>query len=283
MRAEQSRTHITVPGQEEEEEEAGLNNRNGKPGHHTDVTEVNGSQMRALQPAFKVPIMNQTESDRLMCSSWKSTLPPVEFRASKGSSSRQGPMNELSLSPNSAAQSSPQDSFNSSFSFIQQSLNSSQTAESTPSQQPEPINQSTNAPQTKPPLQSLPSNIARSHAHGEELSLGRTFWRECLFDSKEVPPDLPECDSQDIEITSSLSVDSDNASASSVTSGYESTTPASDQGWDNLVKKYEDVLQDCLQNNRTYTKVGMIGSRGANEIQSFNQSHRYEVRIRLTK
>lgn len=264
MRAEQSRTHITVPG--EEEEEAGLNNRNGKPGHHADVTEVNSSQMRALQPAFSVSIMNQTELDRLMHSSWKSTLPPVECRASKGSSSPQGPMNELSLSPNSAVQSSPQDSFNSSFSFIQQSLNSSQTAESTPSQQPEPIKQSNNAPQTKPPLQSLPSNIARSRAHDEELPLGQVFWRECLFDSKEVLPDLPECNSQDIEITSSLSVDSDNASASSVTSGYESTTPASDQGWDNLVKKYEDVLQDCLQNNRTYTKVGMIGSRGANEI-----------------
>lgn len=66
---------------------------------------------------------------------------------------------------------------------------------------------------------------------------------------------LPDCDSVDIEITSSLSVDSDTASASSVTSGYESATPASDQGWDNLVKKYEGVLQDCLQNNRTHTKI----------------------------
>ncbi|KAG7260168.1 hypothetical protein CRUP_020930 [Coryphaenoides rupestris] len=55
------------------------------------------------------------------------------------------------------------------------------------------------------------------------------------------------------EFPSSLSVDSDTAS--SVTSGYESATPASEQGWDHLVKKYEGILQDCLQNNRANTKI----------------------------
>uniref|UniRef100_A0A8C7PBY7 DISC1 scaffold protein n=1 Tax=Oncorhynchus mykiss TaxID=8022 RepID=A0A8C7PBY7_ONCMY len=61
------------------------------------------------------------------------------------------------------------------------------------------------------------------------------------------------------------------ASASSLTSGYESATPTTasawndcvpdqDQGWDQLVKKYEGVLQDCLHNNRTNTKIeSMMG------------------------
>ncbi|XP_064872690.1 disrupted in schizophrenia 1 protein isoform X1 [Oncorhynchus nerka] len=61
------------------------------------------------------------------------------------------------------------------------------------------------------------------------------------------------------------------ASASSLTSGYEGATPTTasawndcvpdqDQGWDQLVKKYEGVLQDCLHNNRTNTKIeSMMG------------------------
>lgn len=62
--------------------------------------------------------------------------------------------------------------------------------------------------------------------------------------------------SLDPEVTSSISIDSsDSTSASSVTSGYDSATPSSDQSRGGLMKKYEDVLQDCLQNNRTNTKV----------------------------
>ncbi|XP_016344703.1 disrupted in schizophrenia 1 protein-like [Sinocyclocheilus anshuiensis] len=65
--------------------------------------------------------------------------------------------------------------------------------------------------------------------------------------------------SLDTEVTSSFSIDStDSTSASSVTSGYDSTTPSSDQSRDGLIKKYEDVLQDCLQNNRTNTKIESI-------------------------
>ncbi|XP_016096748.1 disrupted in schizophrenia 1 protein-like isoform X2 [Sinocyclocheilus grahami] len=65
--------------------------------------------------------------------------------------------------------------------------------------------------------------------------------------------------SLDTEVTSSFSIDStDSTSASSVTSGYDSTTPSSDQSRDDLIKKYEDVLQDCLQNNRTNTKIESI-------------------------
>ncbi|XP_071337212.1 disrupted in schizophrenia 1 protein [Trachinotus anak] len=296
MRGEQSRLQSTTYGQEggeeeeEEEEEEGRTTcmRNGKSGRHTDITEATSTQRMSLKPAVKVSSINQQQPDKHICSSWKSKsvncsvtcpLPHVDCTAVNGTSSHQGlssqSQSKLRLSPSPALQSSPQDSFNSSFSFIQQSLNSRQrtdTTTATPAQDPEPLNQSTTAPsspQTKPailppdvskqstPVQPPPSATSSTQAEREELSLGEKFWRECLCGGSEVTSDLPDCDSRslDIEITSSLSVDSDTASASSVTSGYESATPASDQGWDNLVKKYEVLLQDCLQNNRTHTKI----------------------------
>ncbi|XP_059215168.1 disrupted in schizophrenia 1 protein [Centropristis striata] len=285
---EQSRLQSTSHEQEEEEEEEEEEGRpscirNGKSGRHTDITE--GTQRMSLTSAVKASAMNQQKPDKLTCSSWKSIsisvthpIPHVDYSALNGTSIHRAPssppQNELRLSPSPARRPPPEDTFNSSFSFIQQSLNSSQrtdTSTATPSREPEPLNQSLkapNSPQTKPatlsiehnvlkqstPVQSLPSS---SQVEREELSLGGRFWQDCQWDDREVTPDLPDCDSQslDIELTSSLSVDSDTASASSVTSGYESATPASDQGWDNLVKKYEGVLQDCLQNNRTHTKI----------------------------
>lgn len=289
MRGEQSRLQSTTHGQEEEEGRTPCI-RNGKSGHHTDISEGTSAQRTS---AVKVSLMNQQQPDELTCSFQKSKSLPcsvtrqVDYSAINGTSSHQSPsslpQNELRLNPSPALRSSPEDSFNSSFSFIQQSLNSSQRTDATTAKpsvnQPEPLNQSTKAPsspQTKPatlsieynvlkqstPVQSVPSSTLSSQAEREELSLGGRFWRECLWGGREVTPDLPDCDSQslDIEITSSLSVDSDTASASSVTSGYESATPASDQGWDSLVKKYEGVLQDCLLNNRTHTKVGTFGS-----------------------
>ncbi|XP_029305996.1 disrupted in schizophrenia 1 protein [Cottoperca gobio] len=294
MRGDQSRLQSPTHGQEEEEEEEEEEERttsiwNGKSGRRTDITEGTSAQRMSLTPAVKLSVMNQQQPDELTCSSWKSSficsvtrpLPHVDYSAMNGTSSHRGPsslpQNELRLRLSPALRSSPVDSFNSSFSFIQQSLNSSQKTNATtatPSWKPEPLNQPTKAPsshQTKPAtlsiehnvskqstsVQSLPSSAPGSHAEREELSLGGRFWRECQWGGREGTPDLPDCDSPslDIEITSSLSVDSDTASASSVTSGYESATPASEQGWDNLVKKYEGVLQDCLQNNRTHTKI----------------------------
>ncbi|XP_038593384.1 disrupted in schizophrenia 1 protein isoform X1 [Micropterus salmoides] len=284
MRGEQSRLQSTTHGEEDEEEEGRTTCiRNGNSGRHTDITEATSAQGMSLPTAVKVSLMNQQQPEKVTCSSWKSKsflcsvtrpLHPVDCSPINGSHKS---MNELILSPSPALQSSPQDSFNSSFSFIQQSLSSSQrtdTIPATPPREQEPLNWSTKAPRlpkTIPvtlsiehnvskestPVQSLPSSTPGSQGEREELSLGGRFWQECLWGGREVTSDLPDCDSQslDIEITSSLSVDSDTASASSVTSGYESATPASDQGWDNLMKKYEGVLQDCLQNNRTYTKI----------------------------
>uniref|UniRef100_A0A3P8UB55 DISC1 scaffold protein n=1 Tax=Amphiprion percula TaxID=161767 RepID=A0A3P8UB55_AMPPE len=240
MRGEQSRIQSASQEEEEEEEEEEDGRttcmRNGKSVRHADIPDATCAQR--LTPAVKVSLMSQLQPDKLACTSCKSKsflccvtrhLPPLDcssVNSHLGQSST--PQKELRLSPSPALHPPPEDSFNSSFSFIQQSLSSSQRTDAitTPTREPGPLNPSS------------------SHAEREELSLGGRFW-------------LPDCDSRpvDIEVTSSLSVDSDTASASSVTSGYESATPASEHGWDNLVKKYEGVLQDCLQNNRTHTKI----------------------------
>ncbi|XP_041645024.1 disrupted in schizophrenia 1 protein isoform X2 [Cheilinus undulatus] len=249
MRGEPSRPQSSSHGEEEEEEEgnaAGIR----KPGRHADITAVKASSA------------NQEKPGQLSCSTWRSKAPlcsvtsphsPKACWEINGTSSQ----NELRLNPSPAA--STQESFNSSFSFIQESLNSS----STPSQGQKPLNHSTKDPPTTPASldalhgvsrQSTPVQLEPSER--DELTSGGKLWRESLWANREAP-DLPDCDSHsvDIEITSSLSVDSDTASASSVTSGYESATPACDHGVDNLVKKYEGVLQECLQNNRTHTKI----------------------------
>lgn len=211
------------------------------------------------------------------------------------------------------------DTFSSSFSFIQQSLSSSQRSEAatnvhSPILDPESVDQTlpitlTSRPGFAPPAHLGPGSVSSDHSpsktpgssmsrQGEvgqpfskllitvqsdsnsaslvqsdkvqELSLGEKFWQDRHWEGKvvvgypsvtsDLRQSLPDSDSYslDTEATSSLSVDSDAASASSVTSGYESATPASDQGWDKLVKKYECVLQDCLQNNHSNTKVRTI-------------------------
>ncbi|XP_008300027.1 disrupted in schizophrenia 1 protein [Stegastes partitus] len=273
MRGEQSRTQSTSQEEEEEEEDGRTACiRNGKSVRHTDIADATSAQR--LTPAVKVSLLSQQQPDKLTCTSCKSKsflccvtrhLPPFDCSPVNSTSSRlvesSTPQNELRLSPSPALRSSPEDSFNSSFSFIQQSLSSSQKTGTTITPIREPLSPSAkgpNLPQTKletlstehnfskqaAPVQTLSSSAPGSHADREELSLGGRFW-------------LADCDSRplDIEVTSSLSVDSDTASASSVTSGYDSATPASEQGWDNLVKKYEGVLQDCLQNNRAHTKI----------------------------
>lgn len=233
MRAEQSRLHAGQVDEEEEEKDAGRTFGEDKSG-----LEASPAQRMSGPPAGK--LSSVTQQDAPPCGSWKRLLCPDTrpLPPLGGASHGQASASELRPSPVAAAQPSAKETFSSSFSFIQQCLTS---GESPASQEPEPPN-----PQPKRPVQLLPSG---DPADGEDLPSGERFWQR-------VPPDPPDCDSVDIEVTSSLSVDSDNASASSVTSGYDSATPASDQGRDSLVKKYEVVLQDCLQNNRTYTKVG---------------------------
>uniref|UniRef100_A0A673GR88 Disrupted in schizophrenia 1 protein-like n=1 Tax=Sinocyclocheilus rhinocerous TaxID=307959 RepID=A0A673GR88_9TELE len=121
-------------------------------------------------------------------------------------------------------------------------------------------------------LSNLPCSIGQS-VQQKGLLLDRELWLMDLdipwqrdrqisssmaFYAKESVQDS-DSGSLDTEVTSSLSIDSsDSTSASSVTSGYDSATPSSDQSRDGLIKKYEDVLQDCLQSNRTNTKIKSI-------------------------
>lgn len=267
MRGDQSRVQIASNGQEEDEEEedetSGIN-KNKKNERYAVIPEESSSHRISRTPAAKVPLMNQQQPDKL--SSGIRPLSPVHCSIARATSSHEGPnplaLSDLCLSPN--PESSPQDTFSSSFSFIQQSLNMRHRSEVTTVTSPresEPLYQWHKAhqlPWTKPSVEgeSTPVQSEDCHADSEEPKPNGRLWQESLWDSRKVRSDLPDLDSLDIELTSSLSVDSDNASASSVTSGYESATPASDLGWDSLVKKYEGVLQDCLQNNRIHAKVG---------------------------
>ncbi|KAM9412607.1 disrupted in schizophrenia 1 protein isoform 1-T1 [Salvelinus alpinus] len=172
-------------------------------------------------------------------------------------------------------------------------------------------------------VQSEPGSVPLSQSDGVRDRLSPWVWQDRHWEGREragprlraelpssVTSDLtevePDCDSSslDTEASSSLSVaeDSDAATVSSLTSGYESATPTTatvssltsgyesatpttatvssltsgyegatpttasawndcvpdqdqDQGWDQLLKKYEGVLQDCLHNNRTNTKI----------------------------
>ncbi|XP_042161747.1 disrupted in schizophrenia 1 protein isoform X1 [Oncorhynchus tshawytscha] len=155
-------------------------------------------------------------------------------------------------------------------------------------------------------VQSEPGSVPLSQSDGVRDRLSPWVWQDRHWEGREgAGPHLraelpssdlaevePDCDSSslDTEASSSMSVAEDSdaatpssltsgyesatpttASASSLTSGYESATPSTasawndcvpdqDQGWDQLVKKYEGVLQDCLHNNRTNTKIeSMMG------------------------
>ncbi|KAG7462840.1 hypothetical protein MATL_G00188910 [Megalops atlanticus] len=169
--------------------------------------------------------------------------------------------------------------FTSSFSFIRLSLSSSHRADATANDSaPHSSGQSGSSSSTQMGLgsalsdQSVCSPVTVVADKAPEPFLRRELGRDPVaaqWDSQEVEgdpavtsadqkdclTDLDSC-SLDTEATSCLSVDSsDTASGSSVTSGYESATPCSDHGWDAIVKKYEGVLQDCLQNSRTNAKI----------------------------
>uniref|UniRef100_A0A8C9TWH7 DISC1 scaffold protein n=1 Tax=Scleropages formosus TaxID=113540 RepID=A0A8C9TWH7_SCLFO len=177
------------------------------------------------------------------------------------------------LSPNQ--HSAKRDRFNSSFSFIRLSLNSAQGMDGStgsPEQSEDrPVSPGKWGPvfvpsgQLEPACPSLKPGLAHSTDSSSlpvspevERSICPEPWREPPAgpaDRRDALPDADSC-SLDAEASSSLSVDSsDAASGSSVTSGYESATPCSDRAWEALAKKYESVLQDSLQSNRTNAKI----------------------------
>lgn len=195
------------------------------------------------------------------------------------------------------SQANDRDTFNSSFSFIQMSLDENLRGALIPAFPSGKSSGQWDAKPTpctlqSPPLDKTPSDFHRSKKSGSEISerdqsplrskafnkplpgsqatdlgdilkgAGVMSWTSSFPRAsggvRESPPDS-DCCSLDNEATSSLSMDSsDAASASSMTSltsGYESGTPASESTWDAIMKKYEGVLQGCLQSTRTNTKI----------------------------
>ncbi|XP_029449713.1 disrupted in schizophrenia 1 protein [Rhinatrema bivittatum] len=148
------------------------------------------------------------------------------------------------------------DTFNSSFNFIQLSLNAGfDTVNQSPEQVPSVI---------KPDISKGLSEI------------GPGSCSDCLPDSKVscchsnkdfecAMQALVECDKLqvckifsflDLDTTFYCSTDSDAVSAgSSVTSGYESSITANDVSWNTLTRKYDSVLSDCLLNNQAALKI----------------------------
>ncbi|XP_061645160.1 disrupted in schizophrenia 1 protein isoform X2 [Phyllopteryx taeniolatus] len=264
MRGEQSRPQSTTDDPEDEEEEdkeeredGDICIRNGKSGCQT---------KGIISSAVKISPMNIAQPEK---SSHDIPLPFPNDSAFSGASSQ--PKSEHMLNHSLVPQHSatPEESFSSSFSFIQQSLRTF-TAPATLARDPhlqatevpnfsqiKPASLFPDQSESKPSSQVTSNSNLSSHEERETLSLGGRFWGEHVWGSREVSASVPDGGFQclDTEITSSLSLDSDTASASSVTSGYESATPSSDQGWDNLIKKYDHVLQNCLHNNRTHTKI----------------------------
>ncbi|NXL57503.1 DISC1 protein, partial [Chordeiles acutipennis] len=151
------------------------------------------------------------------------------------------------------------DSFSSSFSFIQLSLNLASgisSAEGKSTVEAEYVLH----PSAEGNLQK-PEETVQTHEH---LGALHCFSRptEILGCENETTANynLQDCETlslSDTDATFSYCTDSSDAASagSSVTSGYESSFTVSDHSWDTLLKKYEPVLQDCLLGNRNTLKI----------------------------
>ncbi|RXN00586.1 hypothetical protein EOD39_9198 [Acipenser ruthenus] len=160
------------------------------------------------------------------------------------------------------------DTFNSSFSFIQISLNSSHEVETVG-------NDSKHLPAVgleEPTILQDETDCGFSKMDKTDNFFSKVLWTDAasmswqynLIDESQPITDadmkqrMQDSDtfSVDTEAVFSFSVDSSNAAStgSSVTSGYESST-STDHTWDAVLKKYDDFLQDCLQSNRSNIKA----------------------------
>ncbi|NXG15876.1 DISC1 protein, partial [Grallaria varia] len=152
------------------------------------------------------------------------------------------------------------DSFSSSFTFIQLSLNSASGVKDVEGKSTVEEAEIVPHPKTTRNLQK-PDEMLQTH---ENLGGLCCFPRssEDLEHELESPVNdkLQDCETislSDIEATFSYSTDSSDAASagSSVTSGYDSSFTVSDHNWDTLMKQYEPVLQDCLLGNRSTLKI----------------------------
>ncbi|XP_010561257.1 PREDICTED: LOW QUALITY PROTEIN: disrupted in schizophrenia 1 protein [Haliaeetus leucocephalus] len=152
------------------------------------------------------------------------------------------------------------DSFSSSFSFIQLSLNSAAgvsdaEGKSTVKEAEYVLHPSTTGNLHKP------EEMARTREHLGALHCFSRPSEDLEYENETTANDkLQDCETvslSDTDATFSYSTDSSDAASagSSVTSGYESSFTVSDHNWDTLMKKYEPVLQDCLLGNRSTLKI----------------------------
>ncbi|NWI58501.1 DISC1 protein, partial [Calyptomena viridis] len=155
------------------------------------------------------------------------------------------------------------DSFSSSFSFIQLSLNSASGVNDVEGKSTVEEAETVLHLKTTGNLQKLEEMSQTQESLGDLCCFSRSS--EDLEHEHETPLNdkLQDCESlslSDIDATFSYSTDSSDAASagSSVTSGYESSFTVSDHNWDSLMKKYEPVLQDCLLGNRSMLKVKFL-------------------------
>ncbi|MBN3274739.1 DISC1 protein, partial [Polyodon spathula] len=161
------------------------------------------------------------------------------------------------------------DTFNSSFSFIQKSLNLSHGVGNAGNyskhlsavglEEPTILQDETHCGFSK--------MDKTDHFFSKDLwtDIERMSWQYNQIDQSQPITDadmkrrLEDSDtfSVDTEAMFSISVDTSDAvsAGSSVTSGYESSTSNTDQTWDAVLKKYDGFLQECLQSNRFNIKA----------------------------
>ncbi|NWR89057.1 DISC1 protein, partial [Furnarius figulus] len=152
------------------------------------------------------------------------------------------------------------DSFSSSFSFIQLSLNSASGVNDVEGKSAVEEAEIVLHPKPTGNLQK-PEEMLQTHENlGDLCCFSRSS--EGLEREHESPVNdkLQDCETvslSDIDATFSYSTDSSDAASagSSVTSGYDSSFTVSDHNWDTLMKQYEPVLQDCLLGNRRTLKI----------------------------
>ncbi|NXE77130.1 DISC1 protein, partial [Cochlearius cochlearius] len=152
------------------------------------------------------------------------------------------------------------DSFSSSFSFIQLSLNSSSGVSDAEGKSTVEEADYVLHPSTAGSLQK-PEETVQTQEHSGALHCFSRPRKDLKYENETSANDkLQDCETvslSDTDATFSYSTDSSDAASagSSVTSGYESSFTVSDHNWDTLMKKYEPVLQDCLLGNRSTLKI----------------------------
>ncbi|NXJ59409.1 DISC1 protein, partial [Rostratula benghalensis] len=152
------------------------------------------------------------------------------------------------------------DSFSSSFSFIQLSLNSFSGASDAEGKSTTKEADYVLHPSTTGNLQK-PEETVQTHKSSRASHCFSRPTEDLEYENETTVNDkLQDCETvslSDTDATLSYSTDSSDAASagSSVTSGYESSFNVSDQNWDTLMKRYEPVLQDCLLGNRSTLKI----------------------------